>query len=390
MGNNQGFEGEKPPEKAGNAESEAQKEIPESAKKKFDLSEIPVYVVVLIVIAALVIGSLIYTVIEEPKPLIINNNTISPEPEVKKIKLVGLFGKASACEICGPNTFLEDMLKNSNVQYSINTVGADSNEGIFLRNFYDINSLPILLVEADSISDNIKIETTDGKKKLSDFLGENFEEVNNAYVIPGKVQYVIGAEECGTESDVKVDIFDDPYCPNCIKSSGNLIATIRKFTSLGADEKVEFTYNYTPSFSKQLEMLFGSETYIFGDYLSCAGKFNKLAEMLIAGYGKYCDRNNDGKLDVDPEIIHCEESPHYGIVVDENEFLAARQTLMLGETFDECLAEGDTIRAGAVENALNHDIYTTPMAIVNCKYKIKLEMLDETICKINSNLRGCQ
>jgi len=322
------------------------------------------------------------------------------------------------CPGCEENNSIEQMFKMNNAGYAAQKVEETSPDGKEMIAALGIAKLPAYVIDERSITNSMLVKTKNSGLAL-------LKDVLHFYVDSGMGDYNAGifvfpelfldslphsslllGEPCGNKNSFVVNVFTDPYCPQCIARSvdmENIVEILADYNALSL-----FLYNYLPTESVNMELRIArdnNEDYISsvarenvetaGKSLVCAGyagveKFVSLEKLL---YGKYCDLSGDSIADAN-ELENCAGSSHWGKPLLGEEVMDAVQKAGLSENiaYLACMDNVETTMRATAALAKKAGIgrINGATALVNCTYEVPVEKTIAAACAINSSLSICK
>ncbi len=371
-----------------------EKKVIEKPGQNLLLSNIPLYLGILLLIVGL-LGGYSLRIITEPEVALPQPSGNGESPgfvPTLRAKLI----YSDQCKICGKNNTFELVLISASIPYEMEEIEAGSPEGIRLVGNYNVKTVPTILVEEGSVNPDITVQTKDGQiVKLKELLRSNL--VRDKYVIPEMrfdqrahpIMYLMEVEECSSpEGKINVEIFSDPYDLAEIQLKPVIEEALRDFNEL-----IDFHYNYIASYSANaLYPVYGiDDTVLAAEFIYCASEQGKYLEFDRHVRGIYC---NKGSIDetTDQELIYCEvgntrlEKP---LTQDEIDNAVEWTNLDLNR-LDECRQSVREKFEESEGNAKEFGVISTPSALVDCRYLILTANLKNVICEIRPDEDACK
>jgi hypothetical protein len=371
----------------------------------------------LILAVALVIVAGYATIILSPTPDDVNvgnfhgnengNGTgIVTQDVVPKMFLI----YSKECNGCHAGNSFELLLRKNGIEFAVEEVEASTLEGQQFVKELNLKKLPILIIDATSLSDSLIIQADEslkigagsiGLKSLMNVLSINFP--NNVLFHPPADIYTM--QEVGLDGEVhvdilndseaclpeegklaKVDVFTDPYSENYLKSRETLQILQEQYKG-----RIDFQYHFLPLFFEfPAEIPRGNITDL-SKFLVCADEQGFLAEAEDAFYARYCSIS-DNNLFEPFEAQNCKDSSHYGLplVGDETHMIAGMDLNYDKQQLNDCLYD--------IENKFTEDevlakklqVFLVPTVTVNCKYSTHAKGLAKALCELNPEIDHCK
>ncbi len=373
------------------------KESPDEEKKQAEKSffqstkSVPMYAIVLAIIAALVVGYAASVFFSPAKEFRIDdlrkgNNGEKPKPEINTILVY-----SEECGVCEQNHSFLPILSENNYSVLLATLSDKSPEGARIMLDFNIAQLPVLLIPKASITKEMKVKNTGGEILLEDALGLIATEQLGFFVVEeqnfdGKSHTVeLVQTSCSKPDLVTVDLFEDPYSPNTIRFKQPTIEARKRF-----DENVGFNYNLHPTTTASFPPILKENADYLGRTMVCAadtGSFNELEKEF---YLEYCGITDSNNLDA-AAFEKCAAGATGLPLTQEKTKELVGKTGVPEEAIDLCLRirANDYIVSSKAKAELFY-VTNTPTAIVDCKYKTHPRFLGQVICFAKPDLKGCR
>ncbi len=359
-----------------------------AAKKETTL---PLYLVVLLVLAALAFGYLVKTVIQPvPQGLeVVPGAGTGQEPgtPVGILRPVDvLFLQSSQCAICEDRHTMLEFFDDKGIKYDLEKVDAESERGKALATEYNVKEVPTLLVKAEDLRQH---------KELTGNFERFFVLKNDRFVVVepdlDKIvhpKYFLAApdESCLLTQKTQVFVFDDPYCPSCLMNRLHLNEMRNQF-----GDQAEFIYSYIPTDSKKLIAQSGPEdAERAARYLACAQLQGKISELDTQLTNLLCDITNDGTA-TPPEIFACQNSSKLTtpLKLADLDKAAAKAGLDMN-VLKECEPTAKIQFDKAFSRSLAYNVRQTPLAVVDCRYVVHVADLQKGLCQVFPDNEACK
>lgn len=342
-----------------------------------------------------------------------NGNTpIVPQGTLKMIVVT-----SNRCPGCEKGNSLENLFLLNGINYQVENIEESSPEGQQLISSLGIEKLPAYIIDEKSLDKGMQVKTkVSGFASLKDVLhfyvaeekgsyGEQifvFPEMNLDQALHSKLWL---GEKCGTEDEMWVQFFLDPYDPNYIKRASEIEAMRGIFSS---EPGIEFRYDYIyrPTYSYLMlpnhavstglsEYEAWKEIEFAGSYLSCASDVgnDEFKALQQAIYSTYCEIGEiSDSSDYQQGLNNCEQSSHYNIPLSEEELEVAEDAAGLDPNinFNVCVFAS---KNGELENQVNLadnlGIVMTPTVFVGCQYEVPFGKERFALCIINKDFSFC-
>lgn len=377
-----------------------------SPKKEDSWMQIPIYIGVLLLVLGVVIGFAVdlqirpsegQTVIIKENPEIIVKEVL-PEFKIQTKEFVSNKFKDLGGEF---NTiFLTFASKDMNFERQ--EIDVDSEEGKKLAKDFNVQFLPTVLVDVNSVKPFAAVNNT--FKGVVDELNQFFKKKNGQYFvpefnsdnIPHKKLFLENPDPTCKDEKGKINVilFDDPYYVKSIKNSVELEKLQFKF-----DKKIEFEYSYFPTVTGNLILANGVESEKDLEKLPmnffAAGEQGKLVEFRKCVYEKYCDKDSNGINGeaTSEELNNCETgNDKYGKPVDQNIFDACTTELNLDKQKMKEFVEQkgqNTLKEKGNKRAEKFNIFRSDEIVIDCKM-VSVQLNTEILgCKLNPEIEQC-
>lgn len=323
---------------------------------------------------------------------------------------------SDSCPGCHVGNSLEVLFTENDLNYAFIEYEEKSEDGQGLIQALGIEKLPAYVIEEDSLTSGMLVETNQGEKPIK--------ELFQSFVSEGKGSYAEGifvfpelfldgqphsnlllGEACGNQENFLIHFFMDPYDPLTIRRSKD-VETAMEFLKTEPDLNVEFRYEYLPTYSTGLAVAYqnafgGSPETIKENiegaarHLVCANDLGveSFVNMERAIYSTYCDINWEiiNGADVQP-LWQCSDSNHFGFFLGGDELLEAMETAGIENDvdFSFCLYTAESRFPAMKTLAEKAGIDRTPTVMVNCKYEVPVGNLLESMCLVNNSLDFCK
>ncbi len=183
------------------------------------------------------------------------------------------------------------------------------------------------------------------------------------YPLP-KAAELTGKASCSNGSRMNVLLFTDPYCPACAANE----PVVSKFYR-GYKDKADVQFRFVSTHSRSLSPAYGiDEVYQAHDYHVCAQEQDKVDEFTKCFYGQLVIR--DGNYIPQNKTMLDACATHVGL--DKNRL-------------DACLPDARAkVDAAIIQAAeLGGGTYYTPMAVVDCRYRVNSALVQDTYCALS-------
>ena len=196
-------------------------ENPKEAKKSWFFSDVPLYLIILILILGLVGGYALSLILQSQTPA----TPINTGNNDKTIKVQLVY--SDECSLCRKANTIMDVFDVKEIPYVVDEVDASSPKGIKLIADFGIKSVPIALVNEK------ELEFYSTEKKAMD---ESFVLKDGKYIVPELnldqdniyAKMYLDSTECSDSNKVVVELFDDPYSEISILETGKKKKKIKK------------------------------------------------------------------------------------------------------------------------------------------------------------------
>jgi len=403
-----------PEEKAGQetAEKPAQAKTRQSPRAFLEKNLVPITAIACIAIAIFAAGTFF-----GPKEGDVEDfwNGDVPNPvDTGQIRMIIV--SSDRCPGCHIGSSLQVLFEANNLNYAIIEHEEKTEDGAGLIQSLGIEKLPAFIIEEDSLTNGMLVDTTTrGKQPIKDVL--------NSYIAKGQGSYdegifvfpemflddsqhsnILLGETCGNKDNVMVHFFLDPYDPHTIRRSKD-IETAMDFLTAEPDVNASFRYSYLPTYSTGLAQAylnaFGGNPNVVKDniegaarYLVCANDngVENFIDMQRAIYSTYCEIDWEiiQGADIQP-LWDCGDSNHFGFFLDADELIEATERAGVENDIDFglCLYTVENRFVAMKELADGIGIYRTPTALINCQYEVPVTNLFASLCLIDEGYGFC-
>lgn len=363
-----------------------------SESKSFFLREIPFYLVVLFMVAAVLLG-IAFSMILFPKepPIVtppVNGGTNPPATDLN-VDVTLLVDET--CTVCQRHNTIIDSLRENGFEVNVQEISVNSPEGIRALARYRPNILPTALVDILDIA-----KLADIKQAMDD---SGFPRIDGKYVVPElnlDSTKIYPREflspplpgDCDVNSSkVRVNLFDNPFHEVSIKSTPELNESLGKFS----DEEIDVLFEYLPTTVSTLDSDQNAELFNKNiGYLTCSSTEGKVKQMHDWILGYYCDVGGNPQNLTSEEIGFCNASTHFGKLLTFDELENARLSLGLpANVIDACVNLQEVATRTSLERARDYSLRIPTTAVVQCKYNVPYQAIDDAICLVNPGLSGC-
>ncbi|MBN2067910.1 MAG: hypothetical protein JW744_05570 [Candidatus Diapherotrites archaeon] len=307
---------------------------------------------------------------------------------------------SEACQNCEQDSSLETLFRENNIPYTAKRISGMGEDGTKLILELGLTKLPAYIIDGRSLKDEWKVNTKSGLASLKDTL--------LFYVNRGQAKYkqevfvfyelnldkkihvnLLLNEPCGSEGNVIVTYFADPYDPATIASSADM-QTLRKMFQ---GYNVEFVYGYLPTVSPSMEAMYTKDTIeTAAKHLTCASTFDAetFNDFEQRVYNRYCSVP-DANSYYD-RIYNCQDSNRFGQPLNGDEVMAIAEETGLKDDFGYglCLYSYKERFDPARALAEKWSIYKTPSVVVNCTYETHPGLAREVICSYLGDIVICR
>ncbi|MBN1940812.1 MAG: hypothetical protein JW772_01375 [Candidatus Diapherotrites archaeon] len=367
-------------------------------KEKIDFKKIVAHPAFVTAIFAVIIVAGVFAILSMHTPMqlsVLDFENADTEPVSTDVipKVIVLISKE--CPNCESNNSFLTLLTQNNIEFLMERVDIDSEDGQKIVKSFGIKRVPMVLLDEKSIGDSIIVNTKSGMQPLTEVLEDYalYEQIykkGDIYIIPeieldnrAHVEMFLDVNSCGSEDVVRVDLFDDPYCAPCAKAAATISSVEKDF-----GENIEVHYNFLPIDSRQ--MLFTWDQIIpFPNYAICMQRQGQLELFRSVVYAYYCNPDQN-VLDAN-SLENCENSSAFHFPIPEDRLKQAFDLTPIDKTdFAQCLTAIENEKPEMITTAHSYDIRGVPTVLVNCKYVTHAENIGQAICSANPLLEQCR
>ncbi len=173
-----------------------------------------------------------------------------------------------------------------------------------------------------------------------------------------------GKASCSNGSRMQVLLFTDPYCPACAANEPIVSKFHRDYQA-----KADIQYRFVRTHSRTLSPVYGiDEVYQAHDYHVCAQEQGKVDEFTKCFYNQLVISNAD-------------YIPQNKTMLDSCATSVGLDRIQL----DACLPGARAKVDAAIEEAtaFGGGTYFTPMAVVDCRYRVNSVLVQDTLCALS-------
>ncbi len=412
-------EPEKPmPKSQENTEQEpagktGQKKSRQSPKAFLEKNLVPITAIICVAIAIIAMGTFFGP--EEGKVDDFWNDDVPDPVDTGQLRMIIV--SSDKCPGCHIGSSLRVLFEANDVNYAIIEYEEKTVDGAGLIQALGIEKLPAFIIEEDSLTNSMLVETKErGKQPIKDVL--------NSYVAKGKgslgegifvfpemflddLQHsnILLGDACGNEENLMIHLFLDPYDPHTIKRSKD-IETAMEFLTAEPDLNVSFRYSYLPTYSTGLAQAylnaFGGNPATVKDniegaarYLVCANDngVENFVDMQRAIYSTYCEIEWETIQGSDvTSLWECGDSNHFGFFLDADELIEATERAGVENDIDFglCLYTVENRFVAMKELADGIGIDRTPTALINCQYEVPITNMLAALCLVDEKYGFCK
>ncbi len=314
------------------------------------------------------------------------------------------------CVGCHAGNSFELLLRKNDIDFVVEEVKASTSDGQQFVKELNLKKLPVLIIDATSLSDSVIVQADEnlkissgsiGLKSLMNVLSINFSE-NISYHQEGGI-YIM--QEVGLDGKVhvdilndsnaclpeegklaRVDVFTDPYSENYLKARETLQILQEQYKG-----RIDFHYHFLPLFFEFPAEIPAGNIKELSKFLVCADEQGFLSEAEDAFYARYCGIN-DNNLFEPFEAQNCKDSSHYGLplVADETHMISGMDLNYNKQQLNDCLYEIEDHFAEEREFAEELQVFLVPTVTVNCKYSAHALGLAKALCELNPQIDHCE
>jgi len=183
------------------------------------------------------------------------------------------------------------------------------------------------------------------------------------YSLPKEAE-LTGIAACPNDAQVPVLLFTDPYCPACVQIEPQVNAFYDKY-----GPKTDVQYRFVSTHSHSLEQAYGNDVvYQAHDFMTCAQEQGKIRSFKDCFYGTLPYKDGDF------------------IPLNRTQLDACAADVGLDKAaLDACLPGARQKVVSAIKEAAGFGggSYFTPMAVVNCQYRVNSAQAEKTYCAVS-------
>lgn len=354
-------------------------------KKGFSILGIPVYLWALFLILGIAGGVAlsVYLNQQTPEPIVIPDNDKPGGP--MEIELI----YSDECPFCVKHNTIFDTFTFNKIDFKVKEIEATTTEGKNKIAAFQPGILPAAIVPASGLNDFPEIKQA---------MDQSFKKIAGYYVVPESnldssklysKMYLETIDETDCNSlDQVIDIilFDDPYNEIMINTQPILNSVLTDFNEY-VTTRFEFIPSNVTTLKKDTDQ---NNARLTAEYLVCSGSQNKFIEGYTRMLSIYCG-GKDLALTRE-NLAVCSLSPHYGTPLTKKEIEAATIEMkgIEPKPFDACLGIAGELNKSSITRALQYGLTRTGTAVVDCKFNVPYQAIDNAICTINPELEPCK
>jgi len=183
------------------------------------------------------------------------------------------------------------------------------------------------------------------------------------YTLPKAVE-LTGKASCSNGSQMQVLLFTDPYCPACAANEPIISKFYRQYK-----DQANVQFRFVSTHSRSLSPAYGiNEVYQAHDYHVCAQEQDKVEQFTKCFYGQLVIQDGNYIPQNKTQLEAC-----------------GTQVGLDKAALDACLPGARAkVDAAIVEAAeLGGGTYYTPMAVVDCRYRVNAALAQATYCALS-------
>ena len=336
--------------------------------------------------------------------------------QLSKDQLKMIVVTSDRCPGCHIGSSMQVLFEENDLNYAVMEYEEGTVDGKAFIEALDLNKLPAFIIEGESLTNGMLVETNQGKRPVKELFDSFVEKgkgsyAEGIYVFPEMFlddlshSNLLLGEPCGDKGNLTIHFFLDPYDPHTIKRSKD-IENAMYFLEAEPDLNATFFYTYLPTYSTALAQAylnaFGGSPETVRDniegvarYLVCANErsVESFANMEKAIYSTYCDIEWEviQGADVTP-LWKCGDSNHFGFFLNGEELIEATEKAGVENDVDFgfCLYNVEKKFPAMKALAEKAGIERTPTAMINCQYEVPVTSLFEAICLLDEGYGFCK
>ena len=346
---------------------------------------IPAYLVVLLVVLAVVGSYAVFLLLDSDSPPNGSNGNGGKEGIVR-VKLL----YSNECVFCRNHNTILDVFDAKGIPFEVERIEMSSPKGKELVANFFVQVSPTALVP---------VEDMEAYNETSSSLKKAFAVVNGYFVVPevnldnSKIYSRMflapqSETDCNSLNGIaEIILFDDPFNELSIKQS-----PIERGIERDFNDFISLSFEYLPSSTSTLFPDANTEArdYLI-DYFVCSNAEGKYSEFHNELLSIYCDTDGSEQNFSNLEIVSCNSSPHFGkpLAKEEVERAASRAGLSEG-TIATCFNFVEDIKKTSLQRASEYGIRVIGTALVECRYNVPIQTIDDAICLELPEIEPCQ
>lgn len=186
---------------------------------------------------------------------------------------------------------------------------------------------------------------------------------NGSFQLPKQVE-LTGNSSCPVNDKVPVLLFTDPYCPACAQTEPQVSAFYDQYK-----DRADIQYRIVATHSRSLAQAYGKdEVYIAHDYFVCANEQAKLPAFKKCFYQNLTYQSGEYIPETKAQLQACANA------VPLNQTQLDACLLVARAKIDAANVEAASFGGGS---------FFTPMAVVDCQYRVNSVLAEQTYCAVS-------